>query len=187
MSGTGDQGCVEQVSLGNQAMIWRATGNLERALDLHREKERISRELGNQKALAISLGNIGNIYADQGEWEAAMDHYKEKEKIDRELGNKSGLEVCLGNQARLLLAQQKPIEALQLMQEQEQICRVLSHPEKLARCLITQAKLMAQNLNQLARAQPLVAEAYHLTRASPHSELAKQVEAIWIALRNTMV
>ena len=110
MSGTGDQGCVELVSLGNQAMIWRATGNLERALDLHREKERISRELGNQKALAISLGNIGNIYADQGEWEAAMDHYKEKEKIDRELGNKSGLEVCLGNQARLLLAQQKPIE-----------------------------------------------------------------------------
>ncbi len=176
-----------QVSLGNQAMIWRAAGNLERALDLQREKERICRELGNQKALAIALGNIGNIYADQGEWQSAMDHYKEKEKIDRELGNKSGLEVCLGNQARLLLAQQNPIEALQLMQEQEQICRDLNHPEKLARCLVTQAKLMIQNLNQLTRAQPLVAEAYQLTRTAPNSELAKQIESIWIALRDALV
>ncbi|PKN87602.1 MAG: hypothetical protein CVU46_03995 [Chloroflexi bacterium HGW-Chloroflexi-8] len=175
-----------QVSLGNQAMIWRAAGDLEKALDLHREKEHICRELGNQKALAIALGNIGNIYADRGDWQVAMELYREKENIDRELGNKSGLEVCLGNQARLLIAQQKPVEALQLMQEQEQVCRELGNPEKLALCLISQAKLMVQKLNQLILARPLVEEAYQLTRVAPQGELARQVEAIWIALSDMM-
>ena len=46
-----------QRSLGNQALIYKAKGELDRAMELLKERERICRELGNDDGLQRSLGN----------------------------------------------------------------------------------------------------------------------------------
>ena len=69
---------------------------------LHKEQERICRELGNKDGLSDSLGNQAMILQDRGDLDGAMALHKEKERICRELGNKDGLQQTLGNQALIL-------------------------------------------------------------------------------------
>jgi hypothetical protein len=44
-------------SLGNQALILKARGDLDGAMALHKEEERICRQLNNSEGLAICLAN----------------------------------------------------------------------------------------------------------------------------------
>lgn len=44
-------------SLGNQGLILKARGDLDGAMALHQEAERLCRELGKKRELAFSLGN----------------------------------------------------------------------------------------------------------------------------------
>jgi len=85
---------------------------------LHKEEERICRELGNKDGLQRTLGNQANIFYTRGELDEAMRLNKEQERICRELGNKEGLAISLINQASLLsnkLGRHK--EALPLAEE----------------------------------------------------------------------
>ena len=56
-----ETGQVEQVafSKGRKAQVFRDGGDLDSAIALLEEQERISRELGNQNGLQASLGNQG--------------------------------------------------------------------------------------------------------------------------------
>jgi len=56
---------------------------------LHKEEERICRELSNKDGLQRSSA-AGVILQDRGELDEAMRLHKEKERICRELGNKEG-------------------------------------------------------------------------------------------------
>ena len=76
-----------------------STIELDCALELLKEKERICRELGNKDGLQRSLGNQALIHRDRGELDLAVELHKEEERICRELGNKDGLQRSLGNQA----------------------------------------------------------------------------------------
>jgi hypothetical protein len=49
--------CDQQISLGNQAFILRDHGDLDGAMALHKEEERICRQLGDPANLARSLAN----------------------------------------------------------------------------------------------------------------------------------
>ena len=88
--------------LGNQAGILQAQGELDEAMRLHKEEERICRGLGNKHGLSISLGNQAGILQARGELDEAMRLHKEQERICRELGNVNGLAYSLVNQAVLL-------------------------------------------------------------------------------------
>ena len=48
-------------------MILQARGDLDGAMALHKEKERICRQLGNVDGLAISLANQADMLADSGQ------------------------------------------------------------------------------------------------------------------------
>jgi len=111
-----------QKSLGNQALIHRDRGELDRAMELLMEQEQICRELGNKDGLQRSLGNQALIYRDRGELDRAMELHREKEEICRELGNKKGIVISLANQAGILLYEkQDPSAALPLVEEAYQI------------------------------------------------------------------
>ena len=69
---------------------------------LHKEQERICRELGNKAGLQASLGNQALILKARGDLEGAMALHKEQERICRELGDKAGLAISLINQASIL-------------------------------------------------------------------------------------
>jgi hypothetical protein len=55
-----------QMSLGNQANILYARGDLDGAMALYKESECICWELGNMDGLQASLGNQANILKDRG-------------------------------------------------------------------------------------------------------------------------
>ena len=50
-----------QISLGNQAVILYARGDLDGAMALLKEEERICRQLGDPAGLAISLANQASL------------------------------------------------------------------------------------------------------------------------------
>jgi hypothetical protein len=56
---------VFHVSLGNQALILQDRGDLDGAMKLHKEEERICREVGNVNGLQRSLGNQALILSQQ--------------------------------------------------------------------------------------------------------------------------
>ena len=60
-----------QRSLGNQALILKARGDLDGAMALLKEQERICRELGNVESLARSLANQAILHAQQDRREEA--------------------------------------------------------------------------------------------------------------------
>ncbi|OGG49226.1 MAG: hypothetical protein A3F84_23950 [Candidatus Handelsmanbacteria bacterium RIFCSPLOWO2_12_FULL_64_10] len=91
-------------SLGNQAEILYAHGDLDEAMRLFKEQENICRELGDKTGLLTSLGNQGVILLTRQELRRGMGLFKEQERICRELGDKVGLCASLGNQALILKA-----------------------------------------------------------------------------------
>src|ERR1019366_7918425 len=128
-----------QASLGNQAVILYARGELDGAMALYKEQERICRELGNKDGLSKSLAGQALILKARGELDGAMALHKEQERICRELGNKAGLQASLGNQALILYARGDLDGAMALHKEEERICRELGNKDGLQASLGNQA------------------------------------------------
>jgi tetratricopeptide (TPR) repeat protein len=84
---------------------------------LHREQERICRQLGNLDSLQASLGNQANILYDRSQLDEAMALYKEAERICRQLGNPSGLATWLANQAIVQAQRSQFREAIALAEQ----------------------------------------------------------------------
>ena len=77
-------------------------GDLDGETALHKEQERICRQLGNLDALQHSLGNQAVILQARGDLDGAMALHKEKERICQKLGNVESLAISLINQASVL-------------------------------------------------------------------------------------
>jgi len=101
------------------------SGNIQEAMTLNKEKERVCRKLGNMDGLHASLGDQANILYRWGKLKEAMSLYKEAERICRQLENLTGLQVSLGNQANILCDWGKLEEAMVLYKEEERIFRQL--------------------------------------------------------------
>ena len=65
-----------QRSLGNQALILQARGDLDGAMALHKQEEQLCRELGNKDGLQASLGNQALILQARGDLDGAMALHK---------------------------------------------------------------------------------------------------------------
>ncbi len=137
---TGD-GANLEACLGNQAHIFYACGELDEAMRLYKEQERMCRELGNKDGLSRSLAGQALILQDRGELDEAMRLHKEEERICRKLGNKYGLSISLGNQANIFHARGELDEAMRLHKEEERICRELGNKNGLQRSLGNQANI----------------------------------------------
>jgi hypothetical protein len=85
-----------------QANILYSRGDLDGAMALPKESERLCRELGNKRGLGISLGNQALIFIARGDLDGAMALFKEQAALCRELGNSLGLVGSLAQQALLL-------------------------------------------------------------------------------------
>jgi hypothetical protein len=78
-------------SLGNQAMIRKATGDLDGALRLHREEEAICRRLNDPAGLQRSLGDQAMVRKMVGDLDEALRLHREEEAICRRTGDPAGL------------------------------------------------------------------------------------------------
>jgi tetratricopeptide (TPR) repeat protein len=124
------------------SLMYMDSGYLEEAMVLHKEQERICRQLRNLDTLSISLGNQANILYTWGKLKEAMALHKEEERIWRQLGNLDHLSSSLGNQAKILYDWGKLEEAMALVKEAERICRQLGNLDHLSSSLGSQALIL---------------------------------------------
>jgi tetratricopeptide (TPR) repeat protein len=161
---------------GKSALILRARGELDEAMALMKEQERLCRELGDRAGLQASLGYQAVILDARGESDTAMALLKEQERLCRELGDKPGLQVSLGNQADILVAREDPDEAVALLKERERLCRELGDPSGLAQSLVNQAALFPANYPR--KVLGLAEEAYEVAVSAGLTRLASQIEPL---------
>jgi tetratricopeptide (TPR) repeat protein len=148
---TGEWGLLA-ASIGSQANILYARGELDNAFAMHKEEERLCRELGLNGGLAISLVNQAVIVFDRGDLDAAFELYKQAEDLftqqdlmEKEpvnLAYKRGRAKSLTGQANVLSTRGDRIGALDLHKESERLCRELGHKDELVVSLTNQGNTL---------------------------------------------
>jgi tetratricopeptide (TPR) repeat protein len=132
-----------QRSLGNQGVLLEHHGDLDGALALHKEQERLCRRLGNIHFLSSSVGNQAWILIGRGDLDGAMPLLQEQERLARQLGDVNELQRSLENQAYVLSRRSDWHRALALYQEQERLCRKLGDLHSLSRAYNAHAWFLA--------------------------------------------
>jgi ATP/maltotriose-dependent transcriptional regulator MalT len=138
---TGDRANL-QAALGNQAASLFDRGDLDGAMALYKEQERLCQELGHKRGLEACFGNQARILHARGQLDEAMALFKEQELLCRELGHKSGMKYCLGNQALILKDRGELDAALTLIKEQEYLSRQSGDKHVLQAALGNQATIL---------------------------------------------
>jgi tetratricopeptide (TPR) repeat protein len=156
--------------LGNQGVILLERGDLDGAMALYQEQERLCRQLGNLNGVQVSLGNQALILEKRGELDRAMALLGERERLARQLGDLNSLQVCLGNQVSIVQKRGDLDGAIALLHEQERICRQVGNPADLQRCLRNRAIVWAYkndyasaitDFTEVIRVEPRDARAYN--------------------------
>jgi tetratricopeptide (TPR) repeat protein len=128
--------------LGNQASILRVRGDLDNAMALFIEEERLCYELEDWDGLQESLTSRANTLADSGDLDGAMALYKKSEVLCRALGNRDGLASSLNNQATVVRDSGDLKGAMALFKEGEQLCRELGDKHGLQITMGNQATIL---------------------------------------------
>ncbi len=129
-------------SLVNLAVIVSEQGELDRAMALFREAERISRQLNEMVGLHRSLGGQATILLVRGELDDATSLLVDQEQICRAIGDRAGLAHSLGNRAVILKRQGRLDAAMALHEDEELIFRELGDRPGLHRSLANQATIL---------------------------------------------
>ena len=109
------------VSLLGMAEILQARGDLDGAMALLKESERVHRQMGNVGELPMILLGQARVLRARGDWDGGMALLEEAGKIFRQLGEPLGLQAVVGNQALILRARGDLDGAMALHKEAEQI------------------------------------------------------------------
>ncbi len=94
------------------AVYYRTYNQYVKALARMQESERIFRQLGDGKSLAIVLFNIGKVYNATGRYDKSLALFNESLKLNRQSGNRQGIAVNLnliGNAYAGLGQYEKPL------------------------------------------------------------------------------
>jgi len=152
---------LETSILGNWAIVLHNQGDLQRALELHQQVQKLTQETG--QSLATPLNNIGLIYSDQGRTEDAQTKLQQSLEIAKANGQKGGEAVALGNLASLYAAQAQYARALKLQQEALEIHRsVGAVPQEIGDQL--SLSLLYRSLGQYDRALDYANQALTLSQ-----------------------
>ena len=114
-----------QGTYGNQALIFRAWGEMETALSLLKEQEAICIGFKDVAGLQGSYGNQAIIFRDLGKLDDSMAVLKKQEAICKASGNDAGLQACYGNQAITLQECGKLEASMAIFKKQQAICQKL--------------------------------------------------------------
>jgi tetratricopeptide (TPR) repeat protein len=133
---------TEAAVIGNQALILQDRGELDEAMTLLKEQERICRQLRNLHGLSVSLGSQASILRIRGNLNGAMALLKKQERISRRLGDLDGLSRSRCGEALILETRGDLDGAMALYKEVESICRQLGDLGGLSRCLGDQAVVL---------------------------------------------
>ena len=145
---------------------------------LHKEEERLCRELGNKQGLQASLGNQANILYARGNLESAMALYRQQDRLCRELRNPEGLSTSLGNQALILDTRGDLDGAMALLKEQERLCREFDNPRGLSISLANQDLVLSRTPGRRRAARRLADEALAIATRHGYQQLVPKIESL---------
>lgn len=143
-----------QAVLGDQALILRDWGQLEQAMKLRKQEEKIALELEDKAGISRCYSNQALILMDWGQLEQAMELQRKQEKLCEELDDKAGLQMSYRNQALILRAWGILGQAMELLQKQEKLCEKLSDKHGLQTSYGNQALILGA-WGQLEKAMEL--------------------------------
>ncbi len=154
------------VALGLQANFLKERGQLNEALQLHREEEAICRQLDDSgKAdLQVALNNQAGVLAELGRYHEAIDKHCEEARICRELGEQHGLMVSLAGCAAALEEVHDYPAAVTTLEETTSLARMLGDPTYLANALLSQARIFTLHMKRRREARPMVEEVLRIAR-----------------------
>jgi len=72
-------------------------GNLDTALEYHKESLAIKEDQNDRQGMAVSYNNLGLVYWSKGNLDKALEYYEQSLLINEELGNKRNIAVTLTN------------------------------------------------------------------------------------------
>ena len=122
--------------LSHGGVIYWYKGDLEQALDLHRESLIIRRKRQDKRGLSISYNNIGLVFWTKGEFEQAIDYYKKSLDIYDGLKDESGIASVLNNLANISTMSGELDQALRYLQRSLEIRERMANKNDIARALI---------------------------------------------------
>jgi len=76
--------------LGNLGLAYWSLGQVEKAIECHRQALAISREVGDRRREGNHLGNLGLAYRHLGQVEQAIEYHRQALEIAREVGDRRG-------------------------------------------------------------------------------------------------
>jgi tetratricopeptide (TPR) repeat protein len=150
-------------ALGDQAALLLEAGEVDEALPLLREQERICRQLGDKLGLQRALGNQAGALLKRGDVAGASPLLQEQERISRELADLDGVATSLMNQAIVLKQQGELDRALRLLEEAERLRRALGHQDGLATVLVNRAAILIRR-GEPDQAMTILRQAEQLSR-----------------------
>jgi tetratricopeptide (TPR) repeat protein len=115
--GQGQDQRLELETLNNMALVYRATGQPRRALELYEQALPIIREVGDRAGEAVTLNNIAEVYRATGQPERALELYEQALPLMREVGDRAGEATTLNNMALVYQATGQPQRALELYEQ----------------------------------------------------------------------
>lgn len=87
----------ESHHLGNLGVAYRNLGQVETAIEFHKQAIGICREINYVQGEGIWLGHLGTAYSNLGRIDTAIRHYQQALRISRQIGYREGEGDWLGN------------------------------------------------------------------------------------------
>lgn len=99
-------------AFNNLALIFKANGDLDQALDYHLKSLELKKEIGDQDGIALLTMNLGSIAHIKGDLIKALKYYYESLKLFEELENQNGRAGVLVNIGAIYHYQKEYQEAI---------------------------------------------------------------------------
>ncbi|MCJ7626173.1 MAG: DUF4062 domain-containing protein [Anaerolineaceae bacterium] len=128
-------------SLGTQASILRHQGKINKAIKLHKQEEKLYRQIGSLEGISTSLGNQAILLTGIDNKKAMM-LLQEAERISRQIGDLAGLQGLIGQKAELYVLRGENEKAILHLEEQEQMCKRLGMDDGIAQSLSRRAQIL---------------------------------------------
>ncbi len=100
--GQGQDRLLELQALNNMALVYHATGQPQRALELFEQALLLIREVGNRAGEATTLNNMAMVYDATGQPQRALELYEQTLPLMRDVGNRAGEATTLADMAGVL-------------------------------------------------------------------------------------